>query len=190
MKQVFVIFSVLIATALASNFINLEPSIVGGSNAPPHAYPFMVSIHWVTNWPAPSSQHSCGGALLNHLWVLTGSSCFASNFFFEFCLIPPTAAHCLTESPQIGRLDALFGNHAHSIIEPGLTRIEVNRTVSIIHPDWVAGGVGPEDMALLYLITPVTYGATIRAISLPQPDVIPTGRAMAAGWGSTGPLGE
>lgn len=103
---------------------------------------------------------------MNRLWVLT-------------------AAHCLTESPQVGRLDALFGNHDHRVIEPGLTRIEVNRSVSVIHPDWVPGGVGPEDMALLYLITPVQYGSTIRAIRLPQPNVIPTGRAIAAGWGST-----
>lgn len=44
-------------------------------------------------------------------------------------------------------------------------------------------------MALLYLITPVNYGPTIRAILLPQPEVIPTGRSTAAGWGSTGPLG-
>lgn len=70
MKQVFVIFSVLIASTLASKWINLEPAIVGGTAAPPHAYPFMVSIHWVLNWPSPSSTHSCGGSLLNHLWVL------------------------------------------------------------------------------------------------------------------------
>ncbi|KAG5670256.1 hypothetical protein PVAND_000533 [Polypedilum vanderplanki] len=170
MKAALVIFTLLFGAALAK-FASIEPSIVGGSNAPPHAYPFIVSIQWVLNWPSPSSSHTCGGSLLNRLWVIT-------------------AAHCLTESPQLGRLDALFGNHQHSVIEPGLTRIEVNRSVSIIHPDWVPGGqVGPEDMALLYLITPVTYGPTIRAIRLPQNEAYPSGAVIAAGWGSTGPLG-
>lgn len=113
------IFSLFVSAAFAT-FQNIEPSIVGGVEASPHAYPFLVSIHWVLNWPSPSSSHTCGGSLINRLWVLT-------------------AAHCLTESPQLGRLDALFGNHDQRVIEPGLTRIEVNRSVSVIHPDWVPG---------------------------------------------------
>jgi hypothetical protein len=60
--------------------------------------------------------------------------------------IKPILAHCLTESPTLGRLDAVFGNHDHRVNETFLQRIEVNRSVSVIHPDWVPGGVGPEDM--------------------------------------------
>lgn len=168
--KILVVFSALIAGCLAGKFANIEPSIVGGTEAGAHQYPFMTSIHWVVNWPAPSSSHTCGGALINRLWVLT-------------------AAHCLTESPNLGRLDVLLGNHRHSVIEPGLTRIEVNRSLSILHPDWVGGGVGPEDMALLYMKDLANYGPNIRAIRLPQPDVIPMGPATAAGWGATGPLG-
>lgn len=81
----------------------------------------------------------------------------------------------------MGRLDVLLGNHRHSVTEPGLTRIEVNRSLSIIHPDWVGGGVGPEDMALLYMKDLANYGPNIRAIRLPQNGMIPTGPAIAAG---------
>lgn len=169
MKQILV-FSAFIAVSFAGSFMNIEPSIVGGSEAIAHQYPFMTSIHWVTNWPSPSSAHQCGGALISRIWVLT-------------------AAHCLTESPQVGRLDVLLGNHDHRVIEPGLTRIEVDRTRSIVHPGWVPGGVGPEDMALLYMFDLVTYGPTIRAIRLPQPNVVPMGPATAAGWGAIGRLG-
>lgn len=44
-------------------------------------------------------------------------------------------------------------------------------------------------MALLYMKDLANYGPNIRAIRLPQPNVIPSGPAVAAGWGSTGPLG-
>jgi secreted trypsin-like serine protease len=44
MKQLFVIS--LLVTATLANFVNIEPSIVGGSEARPHQYPFMVSIQW------------------------------------------------------------------------------------------------------------------------------------------------
>jgi hypothetical protein len=43
--------------------------------------------------------------------------------------------------------------------------------------------------ALLYLITGVTYTPTIRAINLPTNHAYPSGNAIAAGWGATGPLG-
>jgi secreted trypsin-like serine protease len=171
--KTLLVFSLLFCAAFAysSTWANIEPAIVGGTDAPAHAYPFMASIHWVLNWPSPSSSHTCGGALISRRWVLT-------------------AAHCLTESPALGRLDVLLGNHDHRIIEPGLTRVEVDRSVSIIHPDWVSGGgVGPEDMALLYMFDQVTYTTIIQAIALPPREHIPTGTAIAAGWGSTGPLG-
>lgn len=80
----------------------------------------------------------------------------------------------------MGRLDVLLGNHRHSVLEPGLTRIEVNRSLSILHPDWVpGGGVGPEDLALLYMKDLANYGPNIRAIALPQREAIPFGPAVA-----------
>jgi secreted trypsin-like serine protease len=68
--KIIILSSLFFAAALAE-FVNIEPAIVGGTTAPAHAYPFMVSIHWVTLRPQVSSSHVCGGALLSRLWVLT-----------------------------------------------------------------------------------------------------------------------
>ena len=71
--KTLIVFSLLFCAAFAysSNWANIEPAIVGGTAAPAHAYPFMASIHWVLNWPSPSSSHTCGGALISRRWVLT-----------------------------------------------------------------------------------------------------------------------
>lgn len=42
----------------------------------------------------------------------------------------------------------------------------------------LGGGVGPEDMALLYMFDQVTYTTTIQAIALPPREHIPTGTGL------------
>lgn len=79
MEQIILVLS-LVAGCFAGSFVNIEPSIVGGTEAAPHQYPFMASIHWVLNWPSPSSTHTCGGALISRLWVLTAA--VSLSFFF------------------------------------------------------------------------------------------------------------
>ncbi|GJQ80511.1 hypothetical protein Trydic_g12402 [Trypoxylus dichotomus] len=43
--------------------------IVGGTDAEPNAYPFVVSLR------AHSNSHFCGGTILNTKWILTASHC-------------------------------------------------------------------------------------------------------------------
>lgn len=42
----------------------------------------------------------------------------------------------------------------------------------------IGGGVGPEDMALLYMFDNVNYSNTIQPIALPQREVIPSGTGL------------
>lgn len=71
--KILVIVATLVASCYASSFVNIEPSIVGGTEASAHQYPFMASIHWVVERPNPASTHVCGGVLISRLWVLTAA---------------------------------------------------------------------------------------------------------------------
>lgn len=125
--RVLVLLSLAVVAALAAPAEEKTPFVVGGVNAIPGEFPYIVSLQWVI---LGSSTHVCGGSILNNVWVLS-------------------AAHCLTEIPSVGRLEILAGLHNQQM--PGeAARIGINRQQSIIHPDWVSGGqVGPDDLALV-----------------------------------------
>lgn len=68
----FVIFALFIVTqSTALNLIDPEnPSqyIVGGSDAQPEQFPYLVSMRRTEN-----RQHICGAAIVNARWILTVS---------------------------------------------------------------------------------------------------------------------
>jgi prostasin len=106
---------VLISATLATPVIeDRESRIVGGVNAIPGEFPYIVSIHWVI---LTVSTHVCGGAIINNIWILS-------------------AAHCLTETPSTGRLEIIAGLHSQANLGEG-SRVGINRPASILHPDWV-----------------------------------------------------
>jgi len=152
-----------VAGVLAAPTEDVSSRIVGGVNAIPGEFPFIVSLQWVL---LGSSSHVCGGVILSTVWVIS-------------------AAHCVTETPTLGRLDIYAGRHNLALSESE----GIRRTISthILHPDWRPGGaVGPDDLVLMLLSQPLPFNARIRSIRLPQANVIPTGPATLSGWGTTG----
>lgn len=163
--RVLIILSLACAAALAAPVEEVDPAIVGGVNAIPGEFPYIVSLQWVI---LGVSSHVCGGSIIGPLWILT-------------------AAHCLTEIPSLGRITVHSGRHNLASAEPTQVISEIERDRSFIHPDWTPGGqVGPDDLALLRLAVPLVFNDRIRAVRIPQPHVVPVGPATLSGWGSTG----
>ena len=51
-----------------------SPRIVGGQEASPHAYPFVLSLR-------EYSQHICGAALVSATWVVTAAHCITPSLW-------------------------------------------------------------------------------------------------------------
>lgn len=115
-----------------------QPRIVGGSNAPQGAYPWMTAL--VERGQTPQAGQFCGGALIAPQWVLT-------------------AGHCV-EGTTASRLDVIVGAYDLRSANGGGQRVQVTQIIS--HPAYgEVNGTLVNDVALLKLAAPVTGVAVI-----------------------------
>ncbi|XP_018407008.1 PREDICTED: transmembrane protease serine 9-like [Cyphomyrmex costatus] len=134
----------------------ISPQVVGGEEAPKGGYPFIVSLQMF-------SQHFCAGSILNKYWIIT-------------------AAHCTEAVSSLNYLRVKAGKH--NIQENENTEQTVQVAQAYVHENY-QGGVGPYDISLLKLASPLKLTKEVQAIELPQPESEPTGEAWLCGWGST-----
>lgn len=66
--KILLILSLAFTAVLAAPAEEKNPFIVGGVNALPGEFPFIVSLQWVL---LGASSHVCGGSILSNLWVLS-----------------------------------------------------------------------------------------------------------------------
>lgn len=126
--RTLVLLSLAFAVALAAPAEDVSTFIVGGQNAAPGQFPFMVSLQWQI---LTLTAHLCGGAIVSPSWVIS-------------------AAHCKTESPDLGTIFILVGKHNLAVTEPTQVRHDILRYAN--HPGWVPGPqVGPDDITLVSL---------------------------------------
>nr|CAD7404043.1 unnamed protein product [Timema poppensis] len=136
--------------------------ILGGTEAAPHQFPWLVVLL------LDGSLH-CGGSLISKQWVLT-------------------AAHCVVitaiDTPAITRFLVVLGVHnISSASEPRrMTRFLLN---IVRHPQYQGG---ENDIALVKLNEDVKYTSAIRPVCLPRNSdkTFSMADGIIAGWGSTG----
>ncbi|KAG6797175.1 transmembrane protease serine 9 [Apis mellifera caucasica] len=138
--------------------------LVGGQNAIPHEFPWMVSI-------SRKGGHFCGGTILNSKYVLT-------------------AAHCLCSSTSViptNQLRISLGEY--NLKGPEIPASKEERVVNaILHPGHKCGKYA-DDIAILELARPIIWSESVKPACLP----VATGKpgystfngelAKAAGWG-------
>ncbi|XP_076751026.1 trypsin-1-like [Xylocopa sonorina] len=139
----------------------MDVRIVGGKEALQGQYPWQVSLQWGES--ASSTTHICGGSILSDVWVLTSGL-------------------CAKEVPNYGTFLVKAGKHNLKRIEMSEQSVRVEK--SIVHEKYT-GGVGPYDIALLRLETPLRLNNLVKAISLPREGNSPSGTAILTGWGAT-----
>ncbi|NXQ25592.1 ACRO protein, partial [Alaudala cheleensis] len=80
--------------------------IVGGADAKPGAWPWIVSIQ---NPRTPGTKHFCGGSLIRAQWVLTAAHCFdlTFNISLMYVVIGATQLSQLGSMAQVRQIKKL-----------------------------------------------------------------------------------
>ncbi|NWR46601.1 ACRO protein, partial [Regulus satrapa] len=138
--------------------------IVGGGDAQPGAWPWMVSIQhpWI-----PGLKHLCGGSLISTQWVLT-------------------AAHCFNKVTTVSLLYVVIGATQLSQPGPGVQMRNIKQV--LIHQYYDRDNVA-YDIAMLELEHPVRCSPYIQLACVPDTTlrVSELHNCWIAGWGSTAP---
>lgn len=143
-----------------------SPTIVGGQEAIPGAWPWQVAL--ILAGGDLFLHQYCGGSLIDEEWVLT-------------------AAHCTADFIP-SQIEIAVGVHNLTLPEPGYQRRAVSQIIN--HPNYNASTFD-SDIALLKLATPIVLGQP--AGGLPVQLVAPVGAssgslagvlATTTGWGN------
>ncbi|XP_046823128.1 trypsin-1-like isoform X1 [Vespa crabro] len=141
--------------------------IVGGQNAVPREFPWLVSI-------TRKGGHFCGGTILNSRFILTAAHCLCSG----------------TSTIPIRQLRVTLGEYDLKGPETPAAR-EESVINAVMHPGHRCGRY-VDDIALLELSRPITWSESVKPVCLPAASGKPGYRAfggenaVAAGWGWLG----
>ncbi|XP_012230032.1 trypsin [Linepithema humile] len=165
--KAIVFFALLAVTQAEKPYLGLRvpslsssPQVVGGKEAPEGAYPYIVSLQ---RGIFGLTSHFCAGSIINSEWILT-------------------AGHCVNAVSRLVKITVKAGKHNLKARESTEQIIKAAKT--IVHEQY-KGGVGPYDIALIKLKSPLSFTAAVQAIKLPEAESEPSGNATLCGWGST-----
>jgi len=149
----------------------LQQWIVGGVPALRGAYPYQVSLEWVS-W-LYGTQHVCGGTVISPNWVVT-------------------AAHCIFDGRDPSHYRVVVGRHNLKKREASVRYHHIKKV--IVHPNW--RGEDSDDMSnditLLELKNPIKFTKFVQPACLPKAEnydtiYAPGKEAIISGWGEMDP---
>ncbi|CAI9564230.1 unnamed protein product [Staurois parvus] len=140
--------------------------IVGGHDALPGSWPWLVSLQQPLDYEGQDFGHTCGGFLVNQWWVLTAAHCFkgVGSDYLQWRLV--------------------LGARQLSDLGP---ETEVRRIARKIEHKGYNPQTEQNDIALLLLDRAVKHSDYIQPACLPRRDTITEHltECYIAGWGAT-----
>ncbi|XP_025110106.1 trypsin-1-like [Pomacea canaliculata] len=136
---------------------DLDPYVVGGSEAPPYTFPFVCALYY-------GSSQICGGSLIRNL---------AGNYWFV------TAAHCV--SGTLSSFSIRCGVHN---LQSSSQPFEFKPTIQarIIHESYSSASL-KNDIALFRLSQTGFPRDRIGAVCIPTQDYVAGENSTVIGWG-------
>ncbi|XP_036616738.1 acrosin-like [Trichosurus vulpecula] len=144
--------------------------IVGGVDARPGAWPWIVSIQ-VVYWNGKYRYHVCGGSLIAPTWVLTAAHCFGKN-----------ESNLNMWRMLVGAWEIQIG-WTYGPMDP---KVQERKPIKIILHENYNKQFQKNDIALIQLDRPIQCGDLARIACLPRPGeapVKPEEKCYIAGWG-------
>lgn len=144
-----------------------RPLIIGGQDALPGQYPFMISLQRLDYGNSDHTRHWCGGTLISPSWVLT-------------------AAHCVQGAKPAGYA-VLAGA---TVLDTDVRTRRSNIKAIHVHPAF-DGTTLANDVALIQLRKPVVDAAPALLLEGSDAGYLRAGRRFEViGWGDTGLGGD
>lgn len=142
--------------------ISRTPKIINGKEAYHGQFPWAVSLRM-------NRRHHCGGALIDHNWVLT-------------------AAHCVSQVPARSFTVKLGGHYRSTEQESNSIEMTVSKVVA--HEGFSFSSFA-NDIALVKLSKSVDYNSYIWPVCLPQSEATDytNTTGVVIGWGKITPNG-
>lgn len=142
----------------AGDMVLPKKEIVGGQQARAHEFPWQTSMRRKS-----TNSHFCGGSIINNRWIITASHCMSG------------------ESPAI--LSVVIGDHTRND-QTNAVRQTLDVDSIFMHPDYNSRTL-VNDVALVKVSTPITFGPDLQPVCGPEPtDQYEYKKSVCSGWGT------
>ncbi|KAJ8951771.1 hypothetical protein NQ314_007645 [Rhamnusium bicolor] len=124
-------------------------------------FPWMAAVFRDIGFPSIPDEYRCGGALIHPQVVITAAHCVSNkNISFKI---------------RVGEWDSVRPNVLYPYQNKKVYSVK-------IHPQYYSGALY-NDIAFLYLESPVTINEHVDVICLPPQEVVTDERCYSTGWG-------